>query len=179
MLMIMATWLITVFLTLILIFAADISNRQLTVILTFTIIISVLTLSVCNFSVYVIARRHYVIIRGQFKKQTTGRIPKKPLLTCIAIVCTFCLLWLPYLLHNVLFLGNVYVVGRSKLFSELVLFVASLNSIVDPVIFIWFNRDLKSELWSFKERNSSRRVKRPSLANNNTNGSLLTTTESS
>ncbi|XP_066927083.1 G-protein coupled receptor 12-like [Clytia hemisphaerica] len=177
MFMMLATWLLTTFIILIIMFVADISNRQLTVILTFTIIISVLTLSACNFSVYVIARRHYVTIRGQYKKRSTGRIPKKPLLTCIAIVATFCLLWLPYLLHNVLFLGNVYVVGRSKLFSELVLFVASLNSIIDPVIFIWFNRDLKSELWSFKERNSTRRVKRPSLVNNNTDGSLLTKTE--
>ena len=131
-------------------FAADqTDDRTLTLILTVGISVAIVVLVVCNSSVYLIARRHSLAIlnrrHGELKPPL---VLWKPLFTCVAIVTSFSVLWLPYLVHNAIVLGHTHEAERHSLFSQTVLIISSLNSIADPLIFIWLNRDIKHELRS-------------------------------
>lgn len=173
------TWVITIAFTFCMLFIDErTDDRTFTLILTIAISVSMFVLVVFNLSVYFIARRHSLVIHRSKKgnkktdeerqgqkqhlrmRKNKPLVSWKPLFTCVAIVISFCVLWLPYLVHNAMVLGYIHHAERGELFSEVVLIVASLNSLADPLIFVWFNRDLKHEIVGAFRRNSTRSSRR-------------------
>ena len=78
---------------------------------------------------------------------------------CLTVVSTFVLLWLPYLVHNVMVLAGQYKPLDGNTFTDVVEAIALLNAIIDPVLFLWLSKETKKEfrvvIGSISERTSS------------------------
>lgn len=77
---------------------------------------------------------------------------------CAGVVISYCILWLPLMVHDflkVLRMGSSFVY-RGSIYSIIALFLSLSNSLVDPVIYILLNRELKTE-WKKRFVNWKRR----------------------
>jgi len=128
------------------------AQTTLTIITTSLIGFSTLVLTLSNVVIYKAAKRH-----DQFKKKnalnidtsnksTSNKKMLKASYVCFSIVASFVIFWLPYLVHNVLALLDIYQTGADKLFTKFVEHFALLNAIVDVVLFVWLSREMKKEL---------------------------------
>ena len=68
------------------------------------------------------------------------------------------LLWLPYLIHNLMFINNYQ--REDVIYTQAVEMVALFNSIVDPILFVAFRKDLKEELGRILNTNGNSNVRR-------------------
>ena len=116
---------------------------------------------VSNTFVYRIAVGHDRFMKINAAKQQTNEGVKtlKASYVCLATVSTFVLLWLPYLVFYLLALINIDLLMHLQEISHVVEFIAQLNSIADPISFIWLSKETKKEfrmvIRSIYERESS------------------------
>ena len=122
------------------------TQETLTIITTSLIVIATVVLTFSNLLIYRAARSHYRFKRKMIRRPSEPKRMLKASYVCFAIVASFVLLWLPYLIHNIMALANVYQPSAHKLFTKFVEHFALLNAIVDAVLFIWISREMKREL---------------------------------
>ena len=81
-------------------------------------------------------------IKNNRKNNTIIR-HSKSILTSSVIIVTYLVLWLPYLVQNIIAIRENKTPSYNNAFTFAAVFVALLNGIVDPFIVIFFNRDVK------------------------------------
>ena len=127
------------------------SQYRCTMVSTSLILISSITLASSNINIYVIARRHANAIRrnsrtfANAKEETLPRITKSTY-ACFAIIISFVVLWCPYFVHNMMAILTIYTPSRDKVFTRAVVHIAWFNSLVDPALYICFNKNTKKVL---------------------------------
>ncbi|XP_057308869.1 alpha-1A adrenergic receptor-like [Hydractinia symbiolongicarpus] len=77
---------------------------------------------------------------------------------CAGVVTSYCILWLPLMIHDFL---KMFRIGSSfvypgSIYPTIALFLSLSNSLVDPIIYILLNRELKTE-WKKRFVNWKRR----------------------
>ena len=78
----------------------------------------------------------------------------KSVLTSMVIIATFLVLWLPFLVQNILAIIRNVIPNYNNTFTFAAVFIAMLNGIADPIILIVFNKDVKELI---RKRTSIRR----------------------
>ena len=133
------------------------TNYHCVIICTVLIAVSTLVLLGTNLKLYMVAQRHALVIKKyHVGKYFKSAVELKATFVCFAIVFSFILLWFPYGVHNALTLVNIYNPSTEKGFTLSVIKLSLLNSLVDPLLFVIFNRDIKEELGKILRRNSKR-----------------------
>ena len=84
------------------------------------------------------------------KKSNFTLLPKVPKMmkasqVCIVVVSSFVLLWLPFVVHDVLHLLGRYQPADGKTFTVIVEHIGFSNSFVDVLLFVWLNNGVKNE----------------------------------
>ena len=106
------------------------------------------------------------------EKEQAGRISEKTLSVtkrlnsrslrslriCTLIVASFIICWLPHTLHDILKITKAVptIVYSDSMLARSTLVVAFCNGIIDPVLYVFVNRDLKGLLERFFRRVSNR-----------------------
>lgn len=122
------------------------------------LIVATVTLAITNVKIYIIARRHATTIR---KNSVTrpDEMSKKRILkstyVCFSIVISFIILWSPLFLYNMIGLARVL---QPDVITCVVLSAARFHPLVDPVLYICFNRDAKREIRRISRGHNSYRV---------------------
>jgi len=123
------------------------NNNEITYVLTGTVSTSFVILIFSNILVVKTARRHCHAIQKTMVGNNPDSVARrrcKSMITCLAITLTYVLLWLPYLVHNILILRKSYILtDQLSGFTFSVVFVGMLNGIADPIILMLSNRDVK------------------------------------
>jgi hypothetical protein len=156
-LIIMTSWFISgMFVMFSLIF--KITPFHSTLVCTVLIITATVTLALTNINIYAIAKRHAAaILKHSSPAKPNGKMKSKVLKStyvCLAVVMSFIILWLPLLIHNVMVLIKVYKPASGKLFTKIVLHVACFNSLVDPLLYLCFRKNVKQRLRKLFKRNN-------------------------
>lgn len=105
------------------------------------------TLGCANIAIYCLIKKHEAFVRNnghQRSDSTKRRSLLKPSFICFALVVSFILLWLPYLIRQLLLLLRVYdpmIHGNG--FSDIAVFIGHSNSLIDPLTFIYLSSPLK------------------------------------
>jgi len=151
-------------------FTTRILQEHLVILSTALIAVSIITLLFTNINMFVIAQRHFkeIFKTSIASKKSKFRGNMKSTYTCLVIVVSFIVLWLPQLVHNILALNDNYYVSREKKFTRIVWLVALSDSLVNPFIYAIFNRELRQTIRkrvSFRHRRER----------NNTNSQTLET----
>lgn len=123
--------------------------KHLTVTSTILISVSIMVLMGSNIVIFFIARKHEKVIintelYGKNIKRKTSVVSSKSANICFALVASFMLLWLPYLIHNILSLKGTYIPDDCKSLTQWVEALGLSNSIIDPIFFVLFRRDVKN-----------------------------------
>ncbi|XP_066929054.1 trace amine-associated receptor 7b-like [Clytia hemisphaerica] len=126
----------------------QISQRFFTSLTTILLLVTYMVLIFTNASVLLVAKRHQENIRSLYKASDVETLKKqkhslKATKTCVTIVASYLLLWLPFLVHNILSLTDLYQPDGRKLFSQLAEISALSNAIVDQILFVAFHREVK------------------------------------
>ena len=121
--------------------------------------VSWVILSAWNLVIWVCVRKNICAINKHMNENLLDRVnvskEKKRLKSAyvsFGIVISFLLLYLPYLLHDLLLLTKTFST-LNKMFTELIEPFAHFNSFIDPVLFVCFRQDIKKELrrlWGMK-----------------------------
>ena len=130
-------------------FVLNLTQDVCTVITIVLIATAAIVLTSSNVIIYKIAKRHDQFLeknspRRKDMKQT-GKVLKASYV-CFAIVSTFILLWFPFLIHNSLDIIGLYRPSHVKPFTNVIVHLALLNSIVDVLLYVWLSREAKKEL---------------------------------
>lgn len=148
--MIVTSWAITVLsVTMYLYFGADGYHRV--VISTFLLGIATFTLALSNIRIYIIAQSHVKAIK-KYSTDNNNAARRNRITTlkstyvCFSIIFSFVITWLPLFIHNAMFLLKIYRPAPSKTFTQIVVRLAMVNSLLDPLLYFCFNKDLKHEL---------------------------------
>lgn len=114
--------------------------------------VAAVVLSILNLSIYITVRKHFSAIRKHKHRNSLANLnvskEKKRLKSayvCFAIVFSFFVLWCPYFMYNVLRVLKVYQYYDLR-FTESVQPFSLLNSLIDPILFVFFRQDAKKEL---------------------------------
>ena len=77
---------------------------------------------------------------------------------CTLIVVSFIICWLPHTLHDILKITKAFpsIVYSDSLLARSTIFIAFCNGIIDPVLYVFMNRDLKELLKRFFRRVKNR-----------------------
>ena len=113
------------------------------------IILGTAILVTSNSVIYMIARRHCLNIQkssfhGSQNSKEQGKLLKSSLV-CLCIVLSFVVSWSPFLVVNLLHFTQEYGSFSVEVDGSVEM-VAILNSILDPILFIVFRKDVKKEL---------------------------------
>ena len=131
-------------------FICEIQEDMLTITSAVLITVAITLLSLSNAIIYSVAKKHDQFLKtNAVHRQGNGNHSTKVLkasYVCFAIVFSFVIFWLPYLIHNLLAIVGVYKPSGEKTFTKVVEHIAFLNSLVDAVLFIWLSREPKKEL---------------------------------
>lgn len=127
-----------------------ITNYQTTLVCTALIIFSSVILLISNIHIYLIARRHAsLILKNNTAASDAINREKRSLRAtrvCFSLVLSFILLWLPFSIHNAMVLSHLYKPSAEKFFTKAVFNVGCFNSLVDPILYICFRKDMKARL---------------------------------
>lgn len=151
-----------------------ITPYQMTVVFTSLILLSGIILTSSNVHIYLIAKRHAKAILTNNTAAADVRKEKKVLkatYVCFALVASFIMLWLPLLLHGVLVMVNMYTPAKEKMFTKIVFNIGCLNSIIDPILYVCFRKELRKNF----QRIFQRKGHKPTA---DTRGSSQTTPDS-
>ena len=120
-------------------------------------------LIVSNTILYTIAKKHYVEISKLQKhclgtrkengreqtedclsssSNTKQRVVLKSMYVCVCVVMSFVVAWFPYFVRNILYLHGGFS-AISDEFAHIAEMFALLNLIMDPLLFVFFRRDVK------------------------------------
>lgn len=153
--------------------ALNVNQYFCTVLSTILISSATILLSIFNLNIYIIAKRHkdsimrlIKVIEGNDKQM--AKISKSTYV-CFAIVFSFIILWMPYLIHNILVLLKSYRPDSENTFTKTVEHVALYNSLIDPLLFVCFSKDVKRELKKVCKMTSSDDMSRQSTLRKDTN----------
>lgn len=120
---------------------------------TILIFVAMLILVSSNIMIWFIVKRHKKTVQREctpaHAKISAEKRKLKSTYVCMSIVTTFLLLWLPFLVHNVLLLTQGDV---DKAFQRGTETVVLVNTVIDPWLFIIFRRDVKDEIRSLRNR---------------------------
>ena len=146
--MVASSWVITgSFVVLSMLF--KITIVQSTALCTAIIIVASLVLVSSNINIYIIAKRHQKAIL-KFNTATVDREKEsrslKATYVCLTLVGSFVITWVPLLVHNVLVLAHAHEPTNGSLFTVLAQHIGFSNSIVDPLLYIYFRQDLRESL---------------------------------
>ena len=161
MLVVIATWLVAAtFDTVILAHSSFHSQRFLTYLSTVLLVTTHVVLVFTNISVLMVAKRHQKHIQSMYKTSSIDSVRRnkhslKATKTCITIVGSYLLLWLPFLIHNLMCIGGYYIADGRRLFSQLVEIVALSNAIVDQMLFVAFHKEVKKTAAKYVQRSLS------------------------
>jgi len=112
-----------------------------------------------NISVLMVARRHqkdiYRLYKGDLNTAKNLKNSLKATKTCVTIVASYVLLWLPFLTHNILSLGGIYRPDGEKMFTQSVEIFALSNAIVDPMLFVAFHKEMKGMAKKYLRRRAN------------------------
>ena len=127
---------------------AELQNQVFLILVsTVLLVITYMVLVSSNISVLMVARRHQRDIcrlyRGDLNTARNLKNSLKATKTCVTIVASYVLLWLPFLTHNIMSLCGFYRPDGEKLFSQLVEMLALSNAIVDQILFVAFHKEIK------------------------------------
>lgn len=157
---VLSNWiLVFIFNCIIIAYAAFRSQHFLTILSTVLLTTTHVVLVFTNASVMNVAKRHHKHIQSMCKISTVDSTRRqkqslKATKTCITIVGSFLLLWLPFLIHNLLALGGFYIVDGNKLFSQIAQIAALSNATVDQVLFVAFHREVKQTASKYLQKKS-------------------------
>lgn len=110
--------------------------------------ISCIILASSNFMVYYIAKSHDRFLRHnslQRRRLAPHRFLKASYV-CFSVVFSFVLFWMPYCIHDILELTRLYVADNENLFDIIVEQLALLNSLTDPIIFVFLSIPTRNEI---------------------------------
>jgi len=121
----------------------------LNVILTILMIISITVLTYSNIVIWFIARKHIdSIAQNSVNEHTRERNRRKHLkkstVSCLVVIGSFIVLYTPSLIHNVM--EAWFRSTLSDAFTTSFIVIALMNGIVDPLIYVMFNSEIKSEI---------------------------------
>ena len=160
-LVVIATWLLAaIFDAVILARSTFHSQLFLTYLSTVLLLTTHVVLVFTNISVVMVAKRHQKHIQSMYKTSSIDSVRRhkqslKATKTCITIVGSYLLLWLPFLIHNLLSIGGYYIADGRRLFSQLVEIVALSNAIVDQMLFVAFHKEVKKMAAKYIQGSSS------------------------
>jgi hypothetical protein len=123
----------------------DITQHHCTVVSTIVIAIATIILTLSNMNVYSIAKRSAKRFGKTLKNKKNTKLLKSTYV-CFILVSSFIILWFPYFIHNLLAMIDETKANNNNIFTRIVVQVALLNSILHPVLFVLFRRDIKKEL---------------------------------
>ena len=118
-----------------------INEKELQVISSVLFLMSAVVLTASNVKIFLIARVH-----GARLKKNKNKMVLKSTYVCISIVLSFVLLWIPFFVHNILALIGVYKPACDKIFTITSVQIGLLNSLLDPILYVGFHKDAKTEL---------------------------------
>ncbi|XP_066919508.1 tachykinin-like peptides receptor 86C [Clytia hemisphaerica] len=132
-------------------------NRVFLMFSTALVSIAILLLAFTNFKLLLIARKHFKEIGKTLVREKTEICKRnsKATYTCIIIVASFIILWLPQLIHNILSLLNIYQAGKDRLLTQIVWLIAMIDSIVNPFVHMCFNRGIRQMVKRMSNRKST------------------------
>lgn len=114
---------------------------------------SIIVLTILNLRVWLLARRHRSdIIRNMvgshtLTEQRRRKQLKKSIIGFLMIVATYAIFWTPSLVHILLHLfTDGFYAHVFDPFTFAVEMIAMCNGIIDPIIFVLFNKDVKRAL---------------------------------
>ena len=88
---------------------------------------------------------------------------------CIRMVASFTILWLPWSIERIFYLSD----GEgNKTWRTVGKFLATLNSVVDPILYIMFNRTLRQQIWKKSSMKKVFRRKKTTKDESGTNTKL-------
>lgn len=116
-------------------------EKKLHVTSTIVICASITVLVATNLKVHHIAKQ----AAQTLTKKKHSKVLKSTYV-CFVLVGSFVVLWFPFLVHNVLTLCGVYVADSNKTTTRVVVQIAFLNSVLDPVLYVFFRKDVKREI---------------------------------
>lgn len=111
-----------------------------------TITVSMVTLTVFNTVVYKIAKQHVKNRNNLQNNKTLKQNALRASILCFVTVFSFVVLWLPYLIHDLLTIANLYTPNNVATVTEVTAAIALTNSITDPVLFMIFNKSVHQEM---------------------------------
>ena len=149
--LIATSWAIIFIFGLVVGFTEDITEKM---ILTTTVLISLSTvaLTYSNITIWCVARKHIThiaqntIVTGDRKEIKRRKQIHKSTKTCLWIVSSFIILWTPFLIVNILKLTAIYPqlsLLQKSLITTVAKILVNMNSLVDPIIFVVFNTQLR------------------------------------
>jgi len=146
-----ATWVLTfVFIGVSLYFKNmdDVIDLKLLVVSTAIISIAIVVLCCSNLKVHLVAKH----AAETLTKNKHTKILKSTYV-CFALVFSFVVSWLPYLVQNILRLCKIYHADGSATSTRVLVQVAFMNCLLDPILFVAFRKDAKKEVGRiFKRR---------------------------
>ena len=128
----------------------EVGLHELVIIQVVFITSSAVALTVCNIIIYITAKKHDRFVRQNGALPLVHVVKKPKMLkasrVCIVVVFSFVLLWLPFMVHDILHLIGRYQPADGKLFTMIVEHVGYSNSFIDAIVFVWLHKDTKKEL---------------------------------
>jgi len=122
-------------------------NLSLTILMT----VSITVLTYSNIVIWFIARKHIHYIAQNSVNEPIREIIrrkqlKKSTLSCMVIVGSFVVLYTPSFIHNITVVTTDFKARFSNAFTTSILVISLLNGIVDPLLYVMFNNEIKSEI---------------------------------
>ena len=126
-------------------------------IITLTLMLaSFITLSISNWTVYVIVRKQIrqimsTIVEENLPGNNTAKTSKRKLVLdkqlralhiCVGMVISYVIFWSPLLIHDIAKFSGY----KNDTFSRTAILIVFCNSLADPIIYCIINRDLKLEI---------------------------------
>jgi len=160
---IVSSWIIPILFTGVALYCG-IRDKRMTIVSTIIIAMATIVLTVSNLKVYMIAKK---TAKTLTKNKNTKIL--KSTWVCFVLVSSFIVLWFPYFIHNILTISGVYEADSNKTATRILVQVAFLNSVLDPIFFVLFRKDVKKEVQTIYNRHQHARqfsaVRKQSIPN--------------
>lgn len=143
---IVTTWIISALFVILYVELRPIGNCRV-ILSTVLLGLASFSLTLTNISNYIIAKKHITFMRKYtINSNRKTKVAIKATYVCCSIVSLFVVSWCPLFVHNVMVLAHAYEPHSTKVFTEIVVRMAMLNSFIDPILFLCFTLDVKDEI---------------------------------
>lgn len=125
----------------------NISQMYCTITSTVVLAVAITVLTTTNMKVHIIAKQlANRDLQKRLKDENNSPIVLKCTYVCVTIVSSFVILWFPFFIHNITSLVGITEANGNNYFTRIVVQIALLNSLFDPVLFVMFKKDIKKEI---------------------------------